>query len=54
MVDPYSMLIQMAAEGKAADVIAKAVGWPLDAVETMVEELMSADAHGGTSEPEFA
>jgi hypothetical protein len=41
MVDPYAMLIQMATEGKKPEEIAAATGWPIDAVQTLAEEIMS-------------
>ena len=39
MFDPYTMLLQMVAEGKSDEDVAKATGWPLDAVTTLREEL---------------
>lgn len=39
MTDPYSMLLQMIADGKPDDEIAKVTGWPVDAVATLREEV---------------
>lgn len=39
MADPYTMLLQMIAEGKPDEAIAQAVGWPVDAVATLREEV---------------
>jgi DNA-directed RNA polymerase specialized sigma24 family protein len=43
MVDQYGTLIQMSLEGKAPEEIAKMTGWPADAVQTMIEELVIAN-----------
>lgn len=39
MEDSYTMLLKMIAEGKPDAEIAIATGWPVDAVQTLREEL---------------
>ena len=40
MIDPYGTLLQMSAQPEADPVkIAQATGWPLDAVQTLLQEL---------------
>jgi hypothetical protein len=51
MLDQYATLIKMTLEGKAAEEIASAVGWPADAVATIAEEVMCADNISAASFP---
>lgn len=51
MNDPYTTLIQMAVEGKQPQEIANATGWPADAVQVMIEEVMHADNISAASFP---
>ncbi len=43
MEDCYARLISMATRGESDDAIARATGWPEDAVKTIREELQCAD-----------
>ena len=39
MQDPYTMLLQMIAAGDSDEAVARATGWPAEAVETLRIEI---------------
>lgn len=53
MVDPYGMLMQMSAQGALPEEIARATGWPVDAVQTISEELSVRNASLQVEEQHF-